>query len=187
MENIGELHPRLSIIKSRPGAFGRLVLQTCMLLHLQGDFLCCVAQEVDQATVCSQCDVNNDGERNVSDILLILANFGMTTDGCTRANEQPGDVNGDCTVSVTDVLTSLSFFGQDCGDTAVSDAGCGITMTHRSTLLSLEADFPCQACVQPCIDAFGEPEWGDATSCAPFLPPCRRSEITVHHNYTCKL
>ncbi|PCJ82028.1 MAG: hypothetical protein COA49_03445 [Bacteroidetes bacterium] len=52
-------------------------------------------------------DVNGDGTLTVSDLLLILSDFGCTS-GCSS------DVNGDGSVTVADVLEFLSVFGSPC-------------------------------------------------------------------------
>lgn len=60
-------------------------------------------------TEASECpeDLNNDGLVNVSDILLLLSEFGCTTD-CTF------DVNGVPGVNVADILLLLGAFGLPC-------------------------------------------------------------------------
>ena len=57
----------------------------------------------------SQCpnDVNNDGSTTVSDLLIVLSEFGCPST-CTA------DVNGDGSVTVADVLLVLSAFGSLC-------------------------------------------------------------------------
>ena len=52
-------------------------------------------------------DLNNNGLIEVSDLLIILSDFGCTT-GCI------GDVNGDGVVTVSDILNILSSFGEPC-------------------------------------------------------------------------
>ena len=52
-------------------------------------------------------DANGDGQINVGDILLVLAEFGCVS-GCTA------DVTSDETVNVSDLLSILSVFGQSC-------------------------------------------------------------------------
>jgi len=52
-------------------------------------------------------DLNSNGTVEVSDLLIILADFGCTSD-CV------GDVNGDGFVTVADVLSILSSFGDPC-------------------------------------------------------------------------
>ena len=52
-------------------------------------------------------DINGDGQINVGDILLVLAEFGCVS-GCTA------DATSDNTVNVSDLLSILSVFGQDC-------------------------------------------------------------------------
>jgi hypothetical protein len=58
------------------------------------------------ATTCPP-DVNGDGLVGVTDILLLLADFGCLS-GCTT------DVDGDGLITVSDVLTILSVFGEPC-------------------------------------------------------------------------
>ena len=53
-------------------------------------------------------DANVDGSINVSDILMVLAEFGCGS-GCTA------DVTNDGNVNVSDLLSILSDFGQPCG------------------------------------------------------------------------
>lgn len=53
-------------------------------------------------------DINGNGTVEVSDVLLLLSDFGCTAD-CTAA-----DVDGDGAVSVTDILLLLAAFGEDC-------------------------------------------------------------------------
>jgi len=52
-------------------------------------------------------DLNNNGAIEVSDLLIILSDFGCTS-GCI------GDVNGDGIVTVSDILNILSSFGEPC-------------------------------------------------------------------------
>ena len=53
-------------------------------------------------------DINGNGTVEVSDVLLLLSDFGCTAD-CTEA-----DIDGDGAVSVTDVLLLLAAFGEEC-------------------------------------------------------------------------
>ena len=66
-------------------------------------------------TDCLRFQVNGDGRVAVSDVLLVLAAFGipvrMNGGGCAAVAE---DVNGDCAVSVGDLLVTLSAFGMTC-------------------------------------------------------------------------
>ena len=59
--------------------------------------------------VCNTCvgDLNGDGSVTVSDLLLVLAEFGCV-DGCDS------DVDGDSAVSVADLLGLLAVFGAVC-------------------------------------------------------------------------
>ena len=52
-------------------------------------------------------DINSDGSITVSDLLLVLAEFGCV-DGCDS------DVDGDSAVSVADLLGLLAVFGAVC-------------------------------------------------------------------------
>jgi hypothetical protein len=52
-------------------------------------------------------DLNNNGAIEVSDLLIILSDFGCAS-GCI------GDVNGDGDVTVSDILNILSSFGEPC-------------------------------------------------------------------------
>jgi len=53
-------------------------------------------------------DIDGDGTVSVTDVLLLLADFGCTSN-CTAA-----DIDGDGSVSVTDVLALLAAFGEEC-------------------------------------------------------------------------
>lgn len=53
-------------------------------------------------------DINGNGTVEVSDVLLLLSDFGCTSD-CTDA-----DVDGDGAVSVADILLLLAAFGEEC-------------------------------------------------------------------------
>ncbi len=53
-------------------------------------------------------DINGNGTVEVSDVLLLLSDFGCTSD-CTD-----GDVDGDGAVSVADILLLLAAFGEEC-------------------------------------------------------------------------
>jgi len=59
---------------------------------------------------CSTCpaDLDNDGAIAVSDILLLLSDFGCDTPPCV------GDVDGDDATNVSDLLILLSSFGESC-------------------------------------------------------------------------
>ena len=69
----------------------------------------------DLSSTCLRFQVNGDGRVAVSDVLLVLAAFGipvrMNGGGCAAVAE---DVNGDCAVSVGDLLVTLSAFGMTC-------------------------------------------------------------------------
>jgi len=52
-------------------------------------------------------DLNEDALITVSDVLILLSEFGCLT-GCTA------DINGDGQVTVADVLSLLGGFGTDC-------------------------------------------------------------------------
>ena len=53
-------------------------------------------------------DINGNGTVEVSDVLLLLSDFGCTSD-CTGA-----DIDGDGAVSVADILLLLAAFGEEC-------------------------------------------------------------------------
>ena len=53
-------------------------------------------------------DINGNGTVEVSDVLLLLSEFGCTSD-CTDA-----DIDGDGAVSVADILLLLAAFGEEC-------------------------------------------------------------------------
>ena len=55
---------------------------------------------------CSE-DINNNGTVEVSDLLILLGDFGCTAD-CSAA-----DINGDGSVTVADMLLFLAMFGED--------------------------------------------------------------------------
>jgi hypothetical protein len=57
-------------------------------------------------TICAE-DLNGNGMIEVSDVLLLLGDFGCT-DNCTA------DVDGDGSVGVSDVLLLLAAYGEDC-------------------------------------------------------------------------
>lgn len=52
-------------------------------------------------------DFDGDGERNINDMLILLANFGCLQD-CIA------DMNGDGIVTTDDLLLFLGIFGQPC-------------------------------------------------------------------------
>ena len=53
--------------------------------------------------------MNGNGAVDVSDVLLVLSDFGCAND-CNDAT----DTDGDGTITVSDVLALLSAFGQNC-------------------------------------------------------------------------
>ena len=57
-------------------------------------------------TACPE-DLNQDGQVTVADILLLLADFGCTSN-CD------GDLNEDGATNVNDILQILAAFGSDC-------------------------------------------------------------------------
>ena len=52
-------------------------------------------------------DLDADGSVGVSDLLILLANWGP----CANCNACPGDLNGDCSVGVADLLILLANWG----------------------------------------------------------------------------
>ena len=50
----------------------------------------------------------------MADLLLVLAAFGIPAGTDDRSNPVAEDVNGDCTVTVGDLLLTLSAFGTMC-------------------------------------------------------------------------
>jgi hypothetical protein len=60
---------------------------------------------------CAVCpaDINGNGAIEVSDVLLVLSDFGCAT-GCNPAT----DLDGDGSITVADVLAVLSAFGENC-------------------------------------------------------------------------
>lgn len=63
--------------------------------------------EQDCGPICTLADLNCDGAVNVSDLLMLLANWGS----CDDPNECPEDLNDDGTVNVNDLLILLSNWG----------------------------------------------------------------------------
>jgi hypothetical protein len=59
---------------------------------------------------CTSCaaDLDNNGAVGVSDILLLLSDFGCSTPPCI------GDADGDDATNVSDLLILLSAFGESC-------------------------------------------------------------------------
>ncbi len=76
-------------------------------------------------------DIDADGIVGVGDILAVIDTFGDTGDGTYRP---AGDVNGDCTVNVEDLLQVVAVWGQDCtpvGACCIGDEGCfELTESH---------------------------------------------------------
>jgi len=69
-------------------------------------------------------DIDGNGIVGVGDILAIIDTFGDTGDGTFRPS---GDVNGDCTVNVEDILQVVSSWGMDCtpvGACCLGEGGC---------------------------------------------------------------
>ena len=66
--------------------------------------------EVDPDEALAPCvgDFNNDNERNIADLLLMLSEFGCNTAGCVS------DMNGDDLVNTGDLAAFLSVFGTPC-------------------------------------------------------------------------
>ena len=62
-----------------------------------------------EACVVCPADINGNGAIEVSDVLMVLSDFGCDTD-CNSAT----DLDGDGSITVADVLTVLSAFGEDC-------------------------------------------------------------------------
>ncbi len=61
--------------------------------------------------VCCGCngDLDGDGIRGMTDVLILLGNYGCTSEvGCVA------DLNGDGTTNVSDVLALLGGFGVPC-------------------------------------------------------------------------
>jgi hypothetical protein len=65
------------------------------------------ATNYDPETAVCTGDINGDGALTITDLLLILSDFGCTS-SCT------GDVDGDGAVTVSDALSFLSLFGSLC-------------------------------------------------------------------------
>ncbi len=69
-------------------------------------------------------DIDASGIVGVGDILAVIDTFGDTGDGTYRPT---GDVNGDCTVNVEDLLQVVAVWGQDCtpdGACCLGDGSC---------------------------------------------------------------
>lgn len=73
-------------------------------LSFEEDFVISVAN-----IICAE-DLNTDGTVDISDLAILLSNFGRT-DNPGQAN---GDIDGSGTVDLTDLATILSAFGQIC-------------------------------------------------------------------------
>ena len=56
-------------------------------------------------------DLNGDGQRDLTDLSRVLANFGRSDQNLTRAD---GDLNGDFLVDLSDLSLMLADFGQPC-------------------------------------------------------------------------
>lgn len=82
---------------------GRLTFKLTFVDGSSGIF---TARAVGECTA----DVNEDGLVNITDLGVVLANFG-TTSGATLAD---GDVTGDGAVNISDLGLLLTGFGQDC-------------------------------------------------------------------------
>ena len=72
---------------------------------LLADFTEIVRFEVDNADVFTQSDVNEDGEINILDLVIVAQAFG-------EYNEK-ADVNGDGTVNILDLVQVASHFGEE--------------------------------------------------------------------------
>ena len=62
-----------------------------------------------EACVVCPADINGNGAIEVSDVLMVLSDFGCASD-CNTST----DLDGDGSITVADVLTVLSAFGEDC-------------------------------------------------------------------------
>jgi hypothetical protein len=84
-------------------------------------------------------DIDGDGIVGVGDILAIIDSFGDTGDGTYRP---AGDVNGDCTVNVEDILEVVSVWAQDCtpdGACCLGDGSC--SEGSEATCLEMGGDW----------------------------------------------
>jgi len=92
------------------GVFGCMELDACNYDSNATDPLACIYPlegfDCDGVSLCPL-DLNSNGTVEVSDLLLILSDFGCTV-GCLS------DVDGDDVVTVADVLFILSSFGDPC-------------------------------------------------------------------------
>ena len=84
-------------------------------------------------------DIDGSGTVGVGDILAIIDGFGETGDGTYRP---AGDVNGDCTVNVEDLLQVVAVWGQDCtpeGACCLGDGSC--SEGSEATCLEMGGDW----------------------------------------------
>ena len=72
--------------------------------NLRSDFTEIVRFEVDDGTVYTQADVNEDGEINILDLVLVAQAF--------EDHNEKADVNGDGTVNILDLVEVASHFGE---------------------------------------------------------------------------
>jgi len=90
--------------------YGCMDIDACNYNPLATDLADCLYPfdgfDCDGVSLCPL-DLNSNGYIEVSDLLIILSDFGCASD-CT------GDVNGDGVVTVADVLFILSSFGDPC-------------------------------------------------------------------------
>jgi hypothetical protein len=84
-------------------------------------------------------DIDQDGIVGVGDILAVIDTFADTGDGTYRPS---GDVNGDCTVNVEDLLQVVAVWGQDCtpeGACCLGDGSC--SEGSEATCLEMGGDW----------------------------------------------
>ena len=100
-------HKRITLpVGSAPGTWGlaSMSVQDMAANILRVDFTEIVRFKVDDGTVYAESDVNEDGEINILD-LVIVASFDVS-------NER-ADVNGDGTVNILDLVAVASNFGEE--------------------------------------------------------------------------
>lgn len=94
-------------VGSIPGTWGLAEMVVFDKAHniLRADFTEIVRFEVDDGAVYTRSDVNEDGEINILDLVLVAQAFGDSNDNA--------DVNGDGTVNILDLVQVASHLGEE--------------------------------------------------------------------------